>query len=144
MISLSFDRSGMAVPLPTLTITETPPADGFWIETLGEPEFEERLTFAPDSDVIPGSQLKSAVVGMGRLPAVIYATAATSAALQIRKDELAAALWQFTYDLTRTVDGVATTYDAMPTLARWSADDGMVRAHLASTALSIPVNPPGA
>lgn len=143
MIELSIDRATLS--LAPLVITENPfgtkwhiPEDGItW------PSFDTRRTYAPDSAYASGRTLLAAVLGEGDLPLTIYAHGDTTTELEASKAELAAAVAQWSYDLTLTVDGAVRTYSAELVLdLPWgSIDSGMVRAHMARTSFSIPLNP---
>lgn len=143
MISLTITRASLS--LPDLVIGDDP-GGSLWIAGAGEPGFGFRYNYAPDSDHVPGSALLSAVLEMSSLPVTIYARAASSAALATLRNEVAAAVSQFSYTVTLTVDGIASSFSADPVWPhwQWAEDSGMVAAHMASTSLSIPVNPPGA
>jgi hypothetical protein len=115
---------------------------GMWVASVGDPDFAFRYTYAPDSAYVAGSVLLAAVLQQSALTAVVYVSASTGTALQALKDEVAAAVSQFTYSLSLTVDGVTTTWSADPTWPQWGeVDSGMVAARMARAVLSIPVNP---
>jgi hypothetical protein len=143
VISLTFDRTSLS--LPPLVVTSNPhgttlhiPEDG-----LTWPAFGTRRTYAPDSPHEPGRVLLAAVADATELPVTIYAHADTTAALEVAQAELEAACAQWSYDLTLTVDGAAHVYRAEIVLGvPWGPiDSGMVRAHMARTSFSIPLNP---
>jgi hypothetical protein len=138
-LSVTFERVGA-----DLTITDYPPAAGFWLPEDGVQQIvrDLRRTYAPDSPTRAGKTLLAIVEEASAIPLTIYAQAASSAALQVLRAELETAATQWAYDLTVTVDGVSTVYHAEPSLPVWSAfDSGMVRAHIATCQLVIPVNP---
>lgn len=140
---LTFDRTSLPGSLAPLVVG-TDPADGIWIQDAREPGFEGRYLYAPDDPTAPGSALLAFVLEMASLPATIYVQAASGPALQVLKNELAAAASQFAYDLTLEQDGVEMTFAADPTWPQWFADEGMQAVHMARTTLTIRVNPPGA
>ncbi|HJR88833.1 MAG TPA: hypothetical protein VJ782_01570 [Aeromicrobium sp.] len=142
VIELSIDRTSLSAA--PLVYTNEPGGNGWLDPDTAEPMFAFRYRYAPDSDLQPGSVLLGAVLEQSTLPAVIYLQAASTAALRVLKDELVEAVSQFAYDVTLTIDGDAQTFAADPVWPRWVTDSGMVEAHLARTALQIPVNPPGA
>lgn len=143
--SVSIDRSSMVGDLDPLVITNNPhgttlhlPEDfAVW------PAFETRRTYAPDSGYEAGRTLLAAVQDAAELSLTVYAHGASGALLAAAKAELEAALAQWSYDLTLTVDSVAHVYHAEILLGvPWGAiDSGMVAAHLARTSFSIPLNP---
>lgn len=143
MISLSFDRTSLS--LSPLVITSSPFGTSLHIPEDGVtwPVFETRRDYAPDSNFATGRMLRSAVLGAGDLPLTIYAHGDTTAALEAAKAELAAAVAQWSYALTLTVDSAAHAYTAEVVLdLPWGpVDSGMVAAHMASTSFSIPLNP---
>ena len=62
--------------------------------------------------------------------------------MEANKALLEAALSQWAYTITTTVDGVATAYNAEPCIPTWGpVEAGMVRARLARASVSVPVNP---
>lgn len=145
MISVSIDRSGMAGSPAPLVITDYPGASGLYLPEDGAvwPVFETRRTYAPDSAYEAGRTLLAAVQGAAELPLTVYAKGADGAAVAAAKAELEAALAQWSYDLTLTVDSVACVYHAEVIYGvPWGPiDSGMVAAHLARTSFSIPLNP---
>ncbi len=142
MISVSIDRTSLS--LAPLVIGQDFSA-ALYLDEDGVvwPVFETRRLHAPDSNYEPGRTLLAAVQGAAELPLTIYARGGTGAAVAAAKAELEAALAQFTYDLTLTVDSVAYTYRAEIVLGiPWGPiDSGMVAAHMARTSFSIPLNP---
>lgn len=142
--SVGIERTELS--LSPLVITNTPSAAGFWIPEDGitEPEFATRAAFAPESVYMPGKLALAAQKDAGGLALVIYAKAASSAALEVLKAELAAALNQWKPDIATAIDGVTKTYEvAYPVTPSWGVvDSGMVRAHIAKTAVTVVVNPP--
>lgn len=143
MISVTLDRTSLS--LSPLVITSNPfgtslhlPEDGVvW------PNFDTRRTYAPDSPYESGRVLLAAVREAADLPLTVYAHGADAAATDAAKAELEAALAQWSYDLTLTVDGIAHAYNAEIVLGvPWGpVDSGMVAAHMARTSFSIPLNP---
>lgn len=131
-------------PLADLVITNDPHAGNFHLpeDGLERPGFTMRRTYAPDSAYFPGRTLLAAVADASTLPVIIYAHATTSALLVTAMAELEAALTQFAYDITLSIDGQAKTWLADPELPQWGAiDSGMVRAHMARASVVIPINP---
>ena len=138
-LSVTFERGGA-----DLTITDYPPAAGFWLPEDGVQQIARdlRRTYAPDSAYASGKTLLAVVEEASAVPLTIYAIAASSAALQALRVELEAAVTQWAYDLTIVEDGVTTVYHAEPSLPAWSQrDSGMVAAHMDRCNLVIPVNP---
>lgn len=143
MISLTIDRATLS--LEPLIITNNPHGTALHLpeEGLAWPVFGTRKTYAPDSAYESGRSLLAAVLAATELAATIYAHGETTAAVNAAKAELEAALAQWSYALTLTVDSVAHEYTAEILLGvPWGPiDTGMVRAHMASASFSIPLNP---
>lgn len=142
MQSLTIARDSLV--LADLVIDNNPHTGDFHIpeDGLERPGFSMRHTFAPDSAYFPGRTLLAAVTDASNLPVVIYAHADTSAGLEAAIAELEAALTQWDYDVTLSVDGQARTWPAMPEYPQWGpVDSGMVRAHMARASVVIPLNP---
>jgi len=103
-----------------------------------------RETFADDSGWVNG-RLRTAVVREeSALPLTVRVQAASSSALDTAIDALDAALDQFVYDVTVTVDGVAKTYRGYP--ATMQTTDALinverVRDFCEDFTISIPVYP---
>jgi hypothetical protein len=143
MISVSIDRTELSL---TPLVIGTDPTDSLFLDEGGltEPEFEWRTSSAPESVYIPGQLVLAAVQDAGGMGLVVYAQAATTAALATAKAELKAALGQWRPAITTDVDGIVTEYEAVyPVTPHWGpVDSGMVRAHLAKTSVTVVVNPP--
>lgn len=142
MLSVTFTRA--ALSLANLVIPDNPFSGDFHVpeDGVGAVDWDLRRGYAPDPAWRPGKTLLSYVREASSLPLVIYAHAATSAALATAKTELEAAALQWSYDVTVTVDGVTEVFHCEPAIPRWAPfDSGMVRAHMARCNLVIPVNP---
>lgn len=143
MTTISIDRTGLS--LAPLVIDSDPFTGSLYLpeEGLVWPAFDTRRLYAPDSNHAAGRTLLAAVQDAAELPLTVYAQGASGAALEAAKAELEAAVAQWSYDLTLTVDSVAHTYHAEIVLGvPWGPiDSGMVAAHLARTSFSIPLNP---
>ena len=141
MLSIAIDRASLT--LATLTITSTP-GGAFWLPEDGmtRPGVTWRRQYAGASPWLHGSTLTAAVKEQSTLPFTVYTQAATTATLRAQMDELENALSQFTFDTTVTIDGVARTWACDPADIGWGdVDSGMVAAHMARAAISIPVYP---
>jgi hypothetical protein len=141
---LTIDRTSLS--LSPLVISNDPFAGNFHLpeDGLERPGFTMRRLYAADSAYFAGRVLLAAVADASTLPAVIYAHAASSAALSVAMAELEAATTQFAYSLTLSIDGEAQTWAADPELPQWGpVDSGLVRAHIARASIAIPINPAG-
>lgn len=144
MISLTFDRSSLS--LADLVISTHPNSGALYLPEGGvtRPVFSTRYTRTPQSAYEDGNgDLLAAVREATDLPVTIYAHGEDTAALEAAKAALEAAVAQWSYDLTLTVDGAAVTYSAEILLdVPWGpVDSGLVRAHMAVASFSIPLNP---
>lgn len=143
MTTLTIDRTSLS--LSPLVIEQGPFTGALYLpeDGLTWPAFTARRTYAPDSAYAAGRVLLAAVQDASELPLTVYAHADTTVALNTAKAELEAAVAQWSYDLTLTVDSVAHTYHAEIVLGvPWGPlDSGMVAAHMARTSFSIPLNP---
>ena len=144
MISLSFDRTSLS--LSPLVITNNPHGTTLHLpeEGLVWPSFGTRYTRTPSSAYESGNgDLLAAVREATELPLTVYAQGDSGAATEAACAELEAAVAQWSYELTLTVDSVAHVYTAELVLdVPWGpVDSGMVAAHMARTSFSIPLNP---
>lgn len=142
-ISVAFTRT--ALTLPTLTVTNTP-GGTYWIPEEGTewPRFGRRKTHAPPSPYVAGRVLLARVTDVGTLSLTVYASAATTSALEDAKAALQAAVDQWTYTLTLTVDGDAQAFTAEccdDEITWGEVDSGMVRAFIARGSVVIPLYP---
>ena len=141
--SLTVSRTG-----GDLVITNTTDATAAYTipeAGLAFPDFEFRLTYAPDNDDVPGKHLKAAALDAGTMPLSIDVRGATMAALQANRRALEAAFSQFDYTVTLTLGGESETYDAFPCWPKWGAvDSGRLSQRIITATLSVPVNPMGA
>ena len=139
---LSVTLSRESLSLADLVITNDPTADITLLEEgFARPGFTMRRTYAPDSAWVGGRQLLAAVVDASTLPLVFNINGSSAANAEALIDEVEAAVTQFAYDVTLSIDGQAHTWLADPELPSWTADSGMVRAHMVRGSVVIPVNP---
>lgn len=141
--TIVIDRSGLS--LADLTID----TEGFGtylvdVAGLGRPGVVPRETFAATSPWVSGQLRTSVTLEETTLPLVVRVQAASSSALDTAVTALEAALNQFVYTVTKTVDGVAKAYTAYP--ATIGAVDGLttfagVQAHFEDLSISIPIYP---
>lgn len=141
---VSISRSGLS--LPPLLIVGDPIASSaqFFVpvDGISTPDLSWRLTYAPDSAWIPSKQLMSAVLESSSLPMTVVVRGESAAHLATLKAELAAAVSQFTYTTTVTVDGQAQAWSCDPTYPQWGAlSSGWSEKFMARAALVIPVSP---
>ena len=143
-LSISIDRTSLGTT--PLVITNNPHGTSLHLpeDAATWPVFDTRKTRGPASAYVKGpGALLAAVRDAAAMPVTIYAHADTAAALNTAKAELEAAVAQWSYGLTLTVDSVAHAYTAeiLLDLPWGSVDSGMVRAHMASASFTIPLNP---
>lgn len=138
--TVSFDRTSLSLSAlvasgagPTYRITE---------EGLGRPAVTWRFSAMPDSPNVHGTERTGAAKEESSLPLVIDVYSDTTAHLETACDALEAALSQFTYDTTVTVDGAAKVWSCSP--ASWAT--GAIRAEdvnsfLRTYTINVPVYP---
>lgn len=139
--SLTIDRTSLS--LSALVIGTNPFGASMWLPEngLARFDFDYFRTYAEGSAYAPRVLLAARLEPIS-WPGVIYCQAATTSALKAVEDTLAAAVAQWAYDLTLTVDGQTWTVTGEPTLPAFGpVDSGMVAAHVSRAALSIPINP---
>jgi hypothetical protein len=109
---------------------------------LSVPAFAFRYAYAPDSDYLPGKQLLGAVLDQATLPVVVHVRAVSTAALLAAQAVLEAAVSQWSYLVTVTLDGAARSWDADPSWPDWGEiDPGLSEQHMSRASIVIPVNP---
>lgn len=146
MTSVTFSRALVAGSPADLVITSTP-GGAYWIpeDSIIEPEFDVRTTFADDSPDVPGQLATQSVLALGSLGLTIYTAAADDATLKAQKRALEATVWQFNYTTTLDLFGTADAYVSLPGRISWGTlDSGMAAARLARCVITIPVQPLGA
>jgi hypothetical protein len=142
VISVAFDRTSLS--LSALTIG-TSPADDFWLpgDGISWPHFGRRKDRAPASRYMDGpGALLARVADVGTFPLAFYATGDTTADVETNMAALHAAVDQWTYDLTLTVDGAAQTFAAEcadDEIAWGDIDSGMVRARIVRGSVVVPL-----
>lgn len=132
-----------ALSLADLVINDTSATYRLTPDGLGDPGMTWRLTSMPDSADVHGTEYIAAVLEQSSLPLKVLVMGADAAAVRTARNALTAALSQFDYSITVTVDGQAQTWDCSP--ASWSLADGvqyaMVAARLEVMTITVPVYP---
>lgn len=145
MLSVTIDRTSLGTS--ALTLLDFPSGtSSIWIPKDGIewPRFGRRKEYAPNVRYLSGRTLLARVSDIGTLPLTVHAEAASSAALDALKAQLQAAVDQWMYDLTLTVDGVAATYTAEcvdDDIAWGDINSQQVGAHLALGTFAVPLYP---
>lgn len=142
--SLTINRVASGLAITNLVIGTTFASGSLYLpeDGLTRPDMDYRRGYAPDSSYVPGRTLLAAVLEASTLPVTIYARAASTSALRTLEATLTAALAQWAYDVTLTVDGQSETWTGEPTRPAFGpVDSGMVRAFISRAALTIPINP---
>lgn len=148
ILSLSLDRTSLS--LSPLLIYPNRAQGPFWIsgaagDEVDEPDFVYRYNYAPDSAYVAGKVLLAAVLDQATLPAVVRVLGTSATDLATKKAELRAALGQFSYSITLSLNGVASTFSADCSTPAWGAVQRWMQVGFTARAvLTIPVNPPGA
>ncbi len=144
MTTLTVDRTSLDLDPLVIHGSRATATSGLWLpaDGLGEPSFQPRYAYAPDSRHLDGRVLLGVSRDQSTLPLVIRAAAETAVALDALKAELEAALAQFVYDLTRVRDGVTTVFQAIYSVPQPTDVEPWMRAnHEARYSVVIPVNP---
>lgn len=113
-------------------------------EGLSRPAITWRLTPAPDSADVHGTEYVAAAKEQTTLPLKVMIQAASSAALDAAISDLEDALSQFTYTATVVVDGVTKVWSCAP--AAYSPTSGLIDSnfvdgHFDVYTITIPVYP---
>jgi len=126
-----------------ITATNDPTADFVIPEGgLAFPDFDMRLTYAPDSDGVPGAVLLSHDQALGSLPLLIAAQGTSLADLQANRRALEAAFSQRDETLTLGLGTETETYPFFPTWPKWGVvDSGRLAGLIIAATLTVPVNP---
>jgi hypothetical protein len=141
--SVTIDCSSISAP--NVVISDDPTGTYVLLfEGLGRPAITWRLTSAPDSVNVHGTEYVAAVKEQTSLPLKVMVQAASSAALDTAVTALEDALSQFTYPTTVAVDGVSKVWSCAP--AAYSPTSGLVDAsmvaqHFDVYTITIPVYP---
>lgn len=139
MISFAIDRTSLALT-PLVLSDDTAGSYVILDEGWSRPSFEWRRTYAPDSRNFR-RQILAAVRDAVDVPFVVNVHGTTPADLEAKVNAIEAALGQFVYDATLTIDGQARTYECEVCGPAWEQDGGMVRAHMAKATFTVPINP---
>lgn len=140
-LAVTIDRSGLS--LANLVIGGArPTANGFMINKIGRPDFVPRYSHAPDLADIDGKQLLAASRDQGTVSFSVVLFGSSAATLAALEAELETALWQFAYQVTVTVDGVARAWNADPSTPSWGEWlHGEADRFISRASVVIPVNP---
>lgn len=143
LATVAIDRTSLGISALTIV------SDGFStyyldVGGLGRAGKTPRETFATAPPWLHG-QLRTAVaLEEATLPLVVRVQASTSSGLDTAVEALEAAVGQFVYTVTKTVDGIVKVYEAYP--ATIQATDALtaverVRNYYEDLSISIPVYP---
>ena len=113
-LTISIDRTSLS--LSALVLSGTDDANAIGVTDYTEPSTQPRITYAPDSAYIPGSQPLAATWQQTILGFNVVTDQATSEATSRTKlAELRAALAQFSYTVAVVVDGAPSeTWTCLP------------------------------
>jgi hypothetical protein len=141
-VTVSIDRSSLS--LTALVASDDGATYQIKQDGLTRPAITWRLTAAPDSADVHGTEYVAAAKEQTSLPLDIIVKAASSAALNTACVALEDALSQFTYTATVVVDGVTKVWSCAP--AAYSPTSGliefgMVNGHFDVFTVTIPVYP---
>lgn len=139
MIGLTLGRD--ALSLADLVIDGDPFAGDYHLpeDGLAWPDLSLRKIYTSESATAP-RQLLGYVPEPGVIPAVVYVHGDTTSDVFAAMAVLEAALTQWSYDVTITLDGSSRAYVGEPVLPTWGPiDAGMVRARMSRCTVQIPV-----
>lgn len=143
MTSVTIDRSSLS--LSDLVISDAFDATYQLLrDGLGRPAITWRMTAAPDSVDVHGTEYLAAVKEQTSLPLKVMVQAASTGALDTAVTALEDALSQFTFPVTQDIDGVTKVWSASP--ASYGADSGQVvharvLQHFEVMVITIPIYP---
>lgn len=143
-LSVALGRSSLS--LSTLTITGTPGGD-FWLaqEGISWPRFPRQKDRAPSVRYLDGpGALLARTRGLGTFPLTVYAGGDTTAGVIANQDVIQAALDQWSFSLTLSIDSEDRTYTAecVDDEIDWGGiDPGMVRARICRGTVAVPLYP---
>lgn len=140
-IQVIIDRTSLGL---TPLIMDLDATQGYMLVFDGtiEPDFQMRLTYAPDSTWVRGKMLLAAVLDAAFLPVLVEVQGSDSADLEAKRAALEAAVSQFSYEVTLSVSGRDQTWNADPSWPQWGTVRwGDVLSGTSEAAITIPVNP---
>jgi hypothetical protein len=111
-VTVAIDRASLS--LSALTIANDGATYQIGMDGLSRPGRTWRITSAPDSADVHGSVPIAAALEQTSIPLEVIVKSTSSSALNTAVDALFAALSQFIYPVTVTVDGVAKVWSASP------------------------------
>lgn len=138
-VSVSIDRTSMS--LAPLVISDDGAVYRFTEDGLGYVVTSVRVTSMPDSVDVDGSEPVTFSREATGLPLRFHVQGTSTATLHTAVAALEAALFRLRYEVTRTVDGVSTTYEGGPAAlspVRSFVDHGVLAAHFDTFAVTIP------
>lgn len=106
-----------------------------------------RLVVAPDSDSVDGSEVVSFSRDASALPVEFHVIGGSAAEVAASVAEIEDALYRISFPVTRTVRGVAATYQGGPCALvpkRGSVDSGVAAANFDTFSVTIPFPNPNA
>ena len=143
LATVSIDRTSLSL---SALVIDSEGFGTYYIDKagLGRPGRTPRETLAAASPFVHGNLRTAVVWDEATLPLTVRVQSDSSADLATAVGALEAALSQFVYTVTVTVDGVARAWTAYP--ATWNTTDALVdvervRNHFEDLAISIPVYP---
>lgn len=119
-LTITIDRSGMPGALTDLVLSARLDGADFGITSYSPPDFESQNTYAADSPYTHGSEVAASKIAQGFLTfAWVPVSATTTAEVQVARDEIKAAIRQFSF--------LVTTKEGLAPAEVWAADPGSQR-----------------
>lgn len=143
--SVSIDRTSLSKA--ALVISDDGAVYRFTEAGVGHVVQAVRVTTAPDSINVDGSEVIAFSKAATSLPLEFHVFGSSSADLASKVAELEEAFYRLAYNVTRTVDGVAVTYSGGPCAlvpVRGNVDSGVQAAFFETYAVTIPFPNPNA
>lgn len=145
LASVSIDRT--ALGKPPLVIASDGTTFRLTEEGVGQIVRSVRVTYAPDSINVDGSEPISFAREATSMPLEFHVIGASSAAVAASVAEVEEAVYRLDYPVTRTVDGVSVLWSGGPCALvpkRGVVDSGVLAQHFETYAVTIPLpNPHG-
>lgn len=141
--SVTIDRTSLSKA--ALVISDAGPTYRFTADGMGYVVRSVRITTAPDSADVDGSEIVAFAAESTGLTLEFYVSGDSSASVAAAVAELEEAFFRLSYPVTRTVDGVSATYNGGPCAlkpVRGSVDSGVVAAHFDTYSVTIPFPSP--
>lgn len=141
--SVSIDRTSLSKS--ALVISDDGAVYRFTEDGVGIIVQSVRVTTAPDSVNVSGSEIVAFAKAATSLPLEFHVIGSSSADLASKVADLEEAFYRLDYPLTRVVDGVSSTWSGGPCALvpkRGAVDSGVLARHFETYSVTIPLPNP--